>query len=154
STNPEMATASEMITSKFFYALGYNVAQYFIINFKPSELKISPEAKVTNELDQQKPLTSEFVENLLGTVSRTKDGAIRAMASRLIPDGLGPFKFYGTRSDDGNDIFPHEHRRELRGYYVFCSWLNHDDSRSINTLDAFDAQGYVKHYLLDFGSTL
>jgi hypothetical protein len=70
---------------------------------------------------------------------------------------LGPFKFYATRPDDPNDIFPHEHRRELRGYRVFCAWLNHDDSRSINTLDVFlpdgDA-GYIKHYLIDFGSIL
>ena len=72
----------------------------------------------------------------------------------LVPgEILGPFKFYGTRPDDGNDIFPHEHRRELRGYRVFCAWLNHDDSRSINTLDTY-VDGHVKHYLIDFGSTL
>jgi hypothetical protein len=59
--------------------------------------------------------------------------------------------------DDANDVFPHEHRRELRGYYVLCSWLNHDDSRSVNTLDMYvgqPGQGSVKHYLIDFGSTL
>jgi len=153
-TNPEMATAAEMISSKFYYALGYNVAEYYIVNFNLEDLKISAEAKVTNELDEQKPLTRQFVEKLLSTIARNSDGSIRAMASKLIPGGIGPFKFYGTRADDGNDLFPHEHRRELRGYYIFCSWLNHDDSRSINTLDAYDEQGFVKHYLLDFGSTL
>jgi hypothetical protein len=52
---------------------------------------------------------------------------------------------------------PHEHRRELRGYRVFCAWLNHDDSRAINTLDAYvggDGSGHVRHYLIDFSSTL
>ncbi|MBI2822055.1 MAG: hypothetical protein HYX74_07500, partial [Acidobacteria bacterium] len=70
---------------------------------------------------------------------------------------LGPFKYYGTRSDDPNDIFPHEERRELRGLRVLAAWLNHDDTRSINTGDFYiaeGAQGYIRHYLLDFGSCL
>jgi hypothetical protein len=73
-------------------------------------------------------------------------------------DPLGSFKFYGTRPDDPNDIFPHEHRRELRGYRVFCAWLHHDDSRAVNTFDAFSGteggRGHVRHYLIDFGSVL
>jgi hypothetical protein len=70
---------------------------------------------------------------------------------------VGPFEYYGTRADDPNDVFPHEHRRELRGLAVFAAWLNHDDSRSINTLDMLVKENdrqYVKHYLIDFGSTL
>jgi hypothetical protein len=70
---------------------------------------------------------------------------------------VGPFRYYGTRPDDPNDIFPHEHRRELRGLLVFCAWLNHDDSRSINSLDTLVSAGgrtIVRHHLLDFGSTL
>ena len=56
-----------------------------------------------------------------------------------------------------NDIFPHEHRRELRGMRVFAAWLNHDDSRAINSLDVLVGQPgrrHVRHYLIDFGSTL
>ena len=43
----------------------------------------------------------------------------RAVASKAL-DGkpVGPFRYYGTRPDDPNDIFPHEHRRELRGLLV------------------------------------
>jgi len=156
-TNPEMATAAEMISSKFFHALGYNVAEQYIIKFRPADLKISPEARVRNELDEETPLTTQFIQKLLAPVAHDAEGVVRAIAGKLIPEGIGPFKFYGTRRGDSNDIFPHEHRRELRGYYVFCSWLNHDDSRSVNTLDAYAGEagkGFVKHYLLDFGSTL
>ena len=61
------------------------------------------------------------------------------------------------RSDDPNDIIPHEHRRELRGYRVFCAWLNHDDSRAINSLDMIEGpegRKYIRHYMFDFGSIL
>ena len=80
------------------------------------------------------------------------------MASyRLKGKPVGPFKYFGARSDDPNDIFPHQNRRELRGLRVFASWLNHDDSRSINSLDMYvgePGEGYLKHYLMDFGSCL
>ena len=52
---------------------------------------------------------------------------------------------------------PHEHRRELRGKRVFCAWLNHDDSRGINSLDMLETangRGWIKHYMFDFGSLL
>jgi hypothetical protein len=72
-------------------------------------------------------------------------------------EGLGPHEYHGTRADDPNDVVPHEHRRDLRGLRVFAAWLNHDDSRSINSEDRYLALGdggYVKHFLLDFSSTL
>ena len=71
-----------------------------------------------------------------GQWQRQPNGKYRAIASRFA-DGrpVGYFKYYGTRPDDPNDIYPHEHRRELRGNLVFAAWINHDDSRGINSLD-------------------
>ena len=71
--------------------------------------------------------------------ARLPNGKYRATASRFA-DGrpLGYFKYYGTRPDDPNDIHPHEHRRELRGSRVFAAWLNHDDSRGLNSLDMLE----------------
>ena len=51
----------------------------------------------------------------------------------------------------------HEHRRELRAARVFAAWLNHDDSRGINSLDMVETtngKAWVKHYMFDFGSIL
>ena len=60
----------------------------------------------------------------------------------------GNFRYYGTRPDDPNDVVPHEHRRELRGAGVFGAWLNHDDSRGVNSLDMLvgnEGRRYVRH---------
>jgi hypothetical protein len=85
------------------------------------------------------------------------EGTALSQAGFLKGTPAGPFQYSGTRSDDPNDIFPHENRRELRGLRVFAAWLNHDDSRAINSLDMLVNEGghrYLKHYLIDFGSTL
>ena len=40
---------------------------------------------------------------------------------------------------------------------MFAAWLNHHDTRSINTMDSLvaeDGRQYLKHYLIDFGSIL
>jgi hypothetical protein len=104
-------------------------------------------------------MTEADLDRILERVYRRPDGAIRVVAGRGLPgQDVGPFEFIGTRPDDANDVFPHEHRRELRGYRVFAAWLNHDDSRSVNSLDTFvevaDGRGWVKHQLIDFSSAL
>src|SRR4030095_9409440 len=70
---------------------------------------------------------------------------------------VGEYRYTGTGPDDPNDIYPHERRRELRGMRVFAAWLNHDDARSINSIDSYvddNGRHYVRHYVQDFGSTL
>ena len=86
------------------------------------------------------------------------DGRMRAIVSRFAEGRpLGSFRYEGTRPDDPNDIHPHEHRRELRGNRVFAAWLNHDDSRGLNSLDMLEERGgrqTVRHYMFDFGSIM
>ena len=90
--------------------------------------------------------------------ARLPNGRYRVLVSRFAAGTpLGNFRYYGTRPDDPNDIVPHEHRRELRGARVFGAWLNHDDSRGINSLDMLETTNgrrWVKHYMFDFGSIL
>jgi hypothetical protein len=97
------------------------------------------------------------IATLLNRVDAEQDGSYRVVASKAIENVLGGFRFYDTRPDDPNDIVPHEHRRELRGYGVFSAWLNHVDAKAINSMDALvreEGRSVVRHYLLDFGSTL
>jgi hypothetical protein len=156
--NPEMATAAEVISTKFFYALGYNVPENYLAFFTREQLVADRKAVVTDATGKERRLEDADLDVILKRVHRSQDGKYRAVASRQV-QGLpvGPFQYFGTRPDDPNDIFPHEHRRELRGLRVFAAWLNHDDSRAINTLDVVvgaPLRRQVRHYLIDFGSTL
>ena len=145
---PELSTAAEVISTKFFHAFGFNVPENYIAFFRRDQLRV----------DESSNLSEQDLDNLLKRVPQRPDGTFRVMASKLLPGtAVGPFQYFGTRGDDPNDIFPHENRRELRGLRVFAAWLNHDDSRAINTLDMLvneRGRRFVKHYLIDFGSTL
>jgi hypothetical protein len=157
-SNPEMATGAEMIATKLFWALGYNVPENYLAVLDPAALAVSPEATIRDSLGKKQPLTRATVDTLLAQGARRPDGRYRVIASRALPGRpVGPFKYFGTRPDDPNDIFPHEHRRELRGLRAFSAWLNHDDSRSVNSLDTvidLGSRKVVRHHLIDFGSTL
>jgi hypothetical protein len=79
---------------------------------------------------------------------------------------IGPFSYTGTRSDDPNDVIPHDDRRELRGGRLLAAWLDHFDAREQNSMDAWitdshekkakpDASpGHVVHYYLDTSDCL
>lgn len=157
-SNPEMATAADSISSRFFYALGYHVPENYIVYFRPENLELGPDVQLADATGTKRKMTNRDIYEILVKVPKTADGRYRATASRGINGKpIGPPRYYGTRKDDPNDTVPHEHRRDLRGLHIFCAWLDHDDSRSINNFDALVKDGdvqYVRHYLLDFGSTL
>ena len=155
---PEMASSAEVVSTKFFHAFGYHVPENYIAILRPDALDIAPDATMKDEDGRRRRLTMNDIEDILENAARQPDGTYRVLASRNLPGRvLGPFRYYGTRPDDPNDIFPHEHRRELRGLSVFATWLNHDEVRSSNSLDTVvpaDGRQIVRHHLLDFGSTL
>src|SRR5215510_3238413 len=68
--NPEMSTAAEVISTKFFYAIGYNVPENYITFFKRDQLQIDDKAKISEEQ----------LDNLLKRVYRSRDGVYRAVA--------------------------------------------------------------------------
>ncbi|MCZ6489056.1 MAG: hypothetical protein O7A06_00805, partial [Acidobacteria bacterium] len=155
---PEIATAADVISSKFFYALGYQVPENYVVAFDREQLVLGEDVTVADQVGEEREMTDRDVTEILLKVPRNQEGKYRAVASLLLTGRpVGPFRFHGTRWDDPNDIVSHEHRRDLRGLSVFAAWLGHDDSRSINTLDMLVEEAgtqFVKHYLIDFGSTL
>jgi len=156
--NPEIASAAEMISSRLYHAFGFNVAEAYVVTLTKDRLVIGEGAIFTNALGARTLVDQVDIDHWMSNAPMAPDGTYRALASKFVAgEGVGEFRFYGTRSDDPNDIFNHENRRELRGYRAIAAWTNHDDSRALNTYDAFveeDGRRFVKHYVLDFGSTL
>lgn len=157
-SNPELASSVEIIGTKILHAIGYHVPQDFLVRLRPDQLAIGTGARARNLRGDRVPIDGADVERWLRHQPRNPDGSIRALASLWIPGRVvGQFTYAGRRSDDPNDLFPHERRRELRAMRVFGAWLNHDDARSINSIDAYVEDGgrrYIRHYMQDFGSTL
>jgi hypothetical protein len=147
---PDLSSAAEVIATKIFYAIGYNAPENYIVRYDPAKFE-------EDRFGDKAPLTPFRFRRMIRRVPRLPDGRMRVTASKYIPGvPIGPFRYYGTRADDPNDIFPHEDRRELRGFRLIAAWTNHDDTRAQNTQDTWVEAGgkhYVEHYLLDFGST-
>jgi len=157
-SNPEMASGAEIISTKFLHAAGYHVPENYIATVRHDALTIGEGARITDADGRERNMKPGDLDAVLRKAARHPDGSYRVLASKRLPGiEVGRFRYYGTRSDDPNDIFPHEHRRELRGLSVFAAWLNHDEALSRNTLDMLDHDGArrtVRHHLIDFGSTL
>ena len=155
---PEGSSAADIISSRFLHAAGYNVPEDSIVYFDPKILKVSPNAKFTDRKGQKRRMTQADLDVILRYPMREPDGRIRAFTSKLLSGKpVGPFDYSGKRSDDPNDIIPHQDRRELRGLIAISAFLNHGDMRGPNSLDMYvteNGKNYVKHYLIDFGSTL
>ena len=154
---PEAATAAVVMATKFFWAFGYNQVESFLTTFDPNRMEIHPEATFRRPNGKRTPIKRSDIEELLEHAARRPDGTYRVVAGRLIPGRIiGNFRYQGTRPDDPNDLVPHEHRRELRGLFVFGAWTNLTDFKANNTIDTVlteNGHAVVKHYLQDVGST-
>ena len=153
-----MATGSEIVAAKLFWAAGYHTAEYHIAQLVPSNLAIGKDTRITPPGEMPRPMNQSDILWLLARADRDPDGSYRVILSKAAPGRpVGRIKFNGTRADDPNDVVPHEHRRELRGYFVFAAWLNHVDAKGINSLSTLiteNGRTFIRNYLLDFGSAL
>lgn len=156
--NPELATGAEMIGTLLYHALGYHVVENYVVHVDPATITIDPGATYRDRDGRRQPFTRDTLERVLWQAARGRDGRYRALASRFAKGTpVGQFRYYGRRWDDPNDIYLHEHRRELRAARVFAAWVNHDDSRANNTLDMLEGDGgyqAIRHYMFDFGSIM
>lgn len=153
----ELATGAEIIGTTLYHAIGYNVVDTYLVNVDKRKVAIAENATIRDAAGSRR-FEQRDLDDVFRLAARNGDGTYRMSAGRFVEGKpLGNFKHYGTRPDDPNDVYPHEHRRELRANRVFAAWLNHDDSRALNTLDMLvgeDGRRFIKHYMFDFGSIL
>ena len=156
---PELSSAAAVIATKLLLRDWLQRSRELHRGDRPrgGSETIEPGTLLEDEFGDEAPLTRGQLRRRLRGVRRLADGRVRVTASRyLVGRPIGPFRYYGTRSDDPNDVIPHENRRELRGLRLFAAWTNHDDTRAHNTQDSWVEEGgghYIRHHLLDFGST-
>jgi hypothetical protein len=155
---PELATGVTMVAANLMYALGYWVPENYIVYFHPDQLRIAPEGEVFTSAGTPRKLEQDDLILFFNRVASPGKQGYRAVATKL-PEGkgLGPFEFFGTRSDDPNDIVFHEHRRELRALSVFAAWLNNHMLSPLLTYDFLVQENGVpsiRHYHADFYTTL
>ena len=149
-----LATGAQMVASQFFYALGYHVAENYIVRFDRARLVVDETGQAVSSAGHARALAADDIDRFLKAVPEGKARTYRAVATRL-PEVrgalLGPYQMWGTRSDDPNDTVLHEHRRDLRGMFVFAAWLNVSNVRAVSTQDILatvDGVPRIRHYVV------
>jgi hypothetical protein len=154
----ELSSSCDVIGSHLFWAAGYNVPDNTIAYFRLEDLDVAEDATYRDSRGHELPVTRAYVAGLLARVSPPVGGRYRCSASRFLEGKpIGPFEYMGRRKDDPEDLVPHELRRELRGLWTLCAWVNHADSRGPNSLDMWvelPGRSFVRHHLIDFGAIL
>ena len=158
---PELSSGTECVASRLLHAAGYNVPENYVAHLDPDSLELDSAAilKVATA-DKRDPIEQQAMTraDLADMLRRANPGSgvVRVLASLFLPGiPVGPWPYTGVRRDDPNDVFRHEHRREVRGLYVIASWINHADMKEENTLDAYDPVARnLRHYLIDFGAAM
>src|ERR1700678_1036706 len=152
-----MATAADVMGALFLYAAGYNVPENYILVGRREDFRLSQKATMKSQYGKDHRLTASKLRQIFDRIPREGDGSIRLMASLSLPPKIaGPFRYAGVRSDDPNDLVPHQRRRDLRGLAVLFAWLNHTDAKGDNSMDTVEGTGESArfvHHLLDFGDS-
>jgi hypothetical protein len=162
---PERPSAAAAIGTAIYNAVGFNTSCEQVLYVNPKVFDLKPGLTVTANDGITRPFDKQALDKVINEAG--KRGEKRRFQASAWLGGylLGPFKYEGTRSDDPNDVIPHEDRRDLRGARLIAAWLHHFDAREQNSMDSWMAvdkanpessPGWVKHYYLDtsdcFGS--
>ncbi|MFN0149867.1 MAG: hypothetical protein ACKVU1_04030 [bacterium] len=153
---PRLISGADRIAGTLLHAAGYNIPHNELVRFHRADLTIDADLLSGAEGEL---FTEADLDSLLARSAILGDGSYAAMASLFLSGRvLGAPSMRRLRPGDSNDWYAHKNRRELRGLFVLCSWLNSWDTKDHNCLDTFvetgDSLGHVEHYFLDVGASL
>ena len=72
-----LSTAVDVIASKFFYAMGYNVPENYIAYIDPGDLRIEPGTEVVIAGDHREAMSQRHLDEIFAKVARLPDGRAR-----------------------------------------------------------------------------
>lgn len=154
----ELGTGAEVVGNRFYYALGYNVAEASIITLTPGQIVTGPKARYVASTGFTRSLTPSALQDMLLFIPYNEAGKLRASAMKVLEGVVkGPFGLRGHQRKEPGDAVAHENLREIRALRIFTSWLNHYDLRSghtVRTVVEKNGQREFKNYLLDASSSL
>jgi len=153
---PQLSSGADVVSRTLMHAAGYNVPHNEPVRFTRGDVTIDPDLIRGTKGER---FTEADLDTVLAQGAVFADGSYSAYASLFLPGhALGAPSMERRRPGDTNDWYLHRNRRELRGLYVLVAWIGDWDSKDHQWLDMFtetrDSLGYVKHYLLDVGSSL
>lgn len=162
---PERQVAASVIGEALYYAAGYNSSCEQALLVRPSIFKLKPGLVARDgNFGDFYPFDQKALEALFAK-SNHHGPLLRISASAWIPGYvIEQFRYEGTRSDDPNDVVPHEDRRELRGARLLAALIDHFDSREGNSLDSWipdvpgapsdSSPGHVVHFQIGTSAAL
>jgi len=153
--HPQLSSGADMVARTLLHAAGYNVPHNEPVRFERGDVTIDAEL-VRGAKGEQ--FTDANLDSVLAHGAVFPDGSYSASASLFLPGHvLGSPSMNRLRPGDANDWYAHTNRRELRGLFALCSWVNNWDTEDHQFLDMFvaasDSLGHVEHYILDAGSS-
>ena len=151
----QLSSGADMVARTLLHAAGYEVPHNEPVRFQRGDVTIDPDLLSGAKGER---FTDADLDTVLAQGAVFPDGSFSATASLFIPGHvLGGLSMNRARPGDSNDWYAHTDRRELRGLFVLCSWINDWDTEDHQFLDVFvgtrDSLGHVEHYLLDVGSS-
>ena len=83
-----LATGAQMVGSQFFYALGYHVAENYIVRFERPRLMVDETGQAVSSAGKARALTADDIDRFLNAVPEGPDARI-ALSRRASPRGAG-----------------------------------------------------------------
>jgi hypothetical protein len=99
---PELSSAAEAISTRLFYAIGYNVPENNVFYFRREQLVPHSEAKFKDRLGNVRAFTNADIDNILKLAAKQPDGTYRCLASKFVPGSKINARFKRVKEGDGS----------------------------------------------------